>query len=96
VSRSWLQLLLNGAVSVDLEAHLDLFIRKNSPTQDKHLFAHYIGALALVCFFQTETSCASGQLGLLPEYALRTKQKEAARTKSLFGLKAAARRSVFR
>jgi len=38
-----LQLLLNGPVSVDLEAQLDLFIRKNSPTQAKHLFAHYIG-----------------------------------------------------
>jgi hypothetical protein len=55
----------------------------------------------LIVFFlnrEKKTSCAvqSGQLGLLPDYALRTKQKEAARTKSLFGLKAAARRSVFR
>jgi hypothetical protein len=43
-----LQVLLNGPVSVDLEAHLDLFIRKNSPAQASHLFAHYIGAFAVV------------------------------------------------
>jgi hypothetical protein len=36
-----------------------------------------------------------GQLGLLPEYSLRAKRKEDARTKSLFGLKVAARKSVF-
>ena len=43
-----LQLLLNGPVSIDVEAQLDMFIRKNSPAQSKHLFAHYIGAFPLV------------------------------------------------
>jgi hypothetical protein len=43
--------LLNGPVSHDVEAQLDLFIRKHSPTQAKQLFAHYIGALPRIRFF---------------------------------------------
>ena len=94
-------MLLNGAVSHDAEAQLDLFIRKNSPTQAKHLFAHYIGApppFNIPRMPQPDVT-PPGQLGLIPEYTLRTKRKEEARTKSLFGVKSLAnfaRRSVFR
>ena len=62
-------MLLNGPVSHDVEAQLDLFIRKHSPTQAKQLFAHYIGALPRIRFFSIQkccslTRCATRSTGL--------------------------------
>jgi hypothetical protein len=53
-----MQVLLNGPVSIDLEAQLDLFIRRNSPSQAKHLFAHYVGSPSFFVFSAASDKCS--------------------------------------